>query len=309
MDDASAIAQPVHRPAWSRVRRLLYPGLLTAAVVGAWLLLRRGVAPEGAAAAAVVAAAIVVWSLELLRPHLVAWRPPGRTLLLDVVHTAVSSLVSPLVKAGITLLLAAAVQPHVGLELWPTHWPLALQIPLAIVVGDLGIYLGHRLMHVTRTGWRLHAVHHSPTRLHFWASARSHPFNVVVKITLESGVLLLLGIGSDAYALWLVFMSVNGLLQHANVDLRTGVLGRVLATPEVHRVHHSTDMELGNSNFGNTTVIWDRLFGTYRLPPEPTTEVGLAGCEIPERYGVHLLVPFVLGRLERATTERHDAVD
>ncbi len=286
--------------AWAVLRRVLYPALLLSAAGGAWRLMVGGVAPEAAAAVLIVASAACIWGLELARPHLAAWRPPGRTLLVDVVHTTVSTALSPLIKAAIVLLAAAVLRPRVGLEVWPSAWPLGLQVLLAIPVADLGIYLGHRLMHVTGLGWRIHAVHHSPVRLHFWASARSHPFNVAVKIALESAPLLILGIGVEAYSLWVVFMSVNGLLQHSNVDLRTGSLSRVLATSEVHRVHHSTDMALGNSNFGNTTVLWDRLFGTYRLPAEAITEVGVPGYVIPERYGLHLLVPFVLGRIERA---------
>lgn len=284
--------------AWAWIRRGLYPGMLLAAVAGGWLLAEAGLAPKAAALVAVVSSAIVIWALELARPYLAEWRPPRRTLLLDMLHTAVSSLVSPVVKAGVVLLAATVLQPHVGLALWPTQWPLLLQVGLAVLVGDLGIYVGHRVMHVTGIGWRLHAVHHTPTRLHFFASARSHPLNVVIKIVLESGTLLLLGIGTEAFALWLVFMSVNGLLQHSNVDMRTGWLSYVLATCEVHRAHHSTDMTLGNSNFGNTTVLWDHLFGTFRLPEEPTTDVGISGNAILERYGQHLLAPFVLGRLQ-----------
>lgn len=293
---------------WDRVRAWVYPAVLMTPVATAWALMQSGVPPLGAAALAIAAAGAVLWLLELWHPYVAAWRPPSQTLLLDMLHTAVSSqLISPLVKAGFALLLARVVAPHVVAMPWPDHWPVGLQVALAIPIADLGIYLGHRLMHSTALGWRLHAVHHSMERLHFWASARSHPFNVVLKLSLESGVLLLLGMPGPAFCLWLVFMTVNGLLQHANIDLRTGVLGLVLATPEVHRQHHARDVALAHCNFGNSTVLWDRLLGTFQWPKVPTTQVGLDNARIPESYGAHLLVPFVLPRFVDAAKERSQA--
>jgi sterol desaturase/sphingolipid hydroxylase (fatty acid hydroxylase superfamily) len=285
---------------WRVLSRVLYPGLLVGAVAATSAIAARtggAVLLIGGATVATVGA--LLWLLELIRPYRREWRPPGRSLALDVLHTAVSSTVSPLVKAGLLFLLATTLHPHVGLGLWPTEWPVALQLLLAIPLADLGIYLAHRLMHTTDLGWRLHAIHHSPERLHFWASARSHPFNVVIKIVAESGPLLLLGIQPEVYGLFLVFMSVNGLLQHANVDLRPGPLSRILATNVVHRVHHARPLGLSNSNFGNTTMIWDQLFGTYQYPAEPVTEVGLEDYDIPERYLAHLATPFVLRHFER----------
>jgi sterol desaturase/sphingolipid hydroxylase (fatty acid hydroxylase superfamily) len=44
------------------------------------------------------------------------------------------------------------------------------------------------------------------------------------------------------------------------------LLRPVLVTPDMHRVHHSTDNAEANSNFGFNLAIWDRLFGTYRPP-------------------------------------------
>jgi sterol desaturase/sphingolipid hydroxylase (fatty acid hydroxylase superfamily) len=284
---------------WRPLSHLLYPILLLGSVLAAAGLHQVVALPLVLVAGVVLAATgAIIWGLELLHPYQRGWRPTGRLVLLDVIHTGVSSTISRLLKALILLALATLAQPHMGLGWWPTEWPVVAQLALAIPLADFGIYLGHRVMHVTELGWRIHAVHHSPTKLHFWAAARSHPFNVIVKMVAESGTLLLLGIQPDVYALWLVFMTANGLLQHANVDLHPGVLSHVLATNVVHRVHHARDLALSSSNFGNVTTIWDRIFGTLRLPSQPVTEVGAAGYAIPERYGAHLLTPFVLPRFE-----------
>jgi sterol desaturase/sphingolipid hydroxylase (fatty acid hydroxylase superfamily) len=54
------------------------------------------------------------------------------------------------------------------------------------------------------------------------------------------------------------------LLAHANLDAVPGPLGLVVNFPRYHLVHHSADVEEGLSNFGCHTVIFDRLFGTFR---------------------------------------------
>ena len=42
------------------------------------------------------------------------------------------------------------------------------------------------------------------------------------------------------------------------------MLHSTAATPDLHRWHHSTVYEEGDSNYGAVTSVWDRVFGTYR---------------------------------------------
>ncbi len=278
---------------------VLYPILLALPVGGAaWVYAVADVPVMVLASGAVAAAGAVIWLLEYLLPYDENWKPEGWRLGLDVLHTAVSSVIAGAMKTAVMLGLAMWLDPHLGLGLWPSSWPLWAQVVLAVPVADLGIYLGHRWMHTSNIGWRVHAVHHSPSKLHFWASARTHPFNAVVKVVCESGPLLVLGIGPDAYAFWLIFMSVNGMLEHANIELRPGVLSYVLATNIVHRGHHSRERAWSDSNYGNTTMLWDLLFGTFKMPKAPVHEVGAGGYAIPENYSAHLAAPFVLSRFE-----------
>ena len=37
----------------------------------------------------------------------------------------------------------------------------------------------------------------------------------------------------------------------------------VLNTPSHHRVHHASDQQYLDRNYGGILIIWDRLFGTY----------------------------------------------
>jgi hypothetical protein len=50
---------------------------------------------------------------------------------------------------------------------------------------------------------------------------------------------------------------------HTEHIKRLGYLDRVLVTPSNHRVHHATNTEYLDKNFGGVFIVWDRLFGTF----------------------------------------------
>jgi hypothetical protein len=84
-------------------------------------------------------------------------------------------------------------------------------------------------------------------------------------------------------------------VQHANVRMRTGGLGRVFATPELHRLHHSRREDELGSNYGDVLIVWDALFGTRRVPDAGAArspEVGLPGLEVAQTWWSHLRLPF-----------------
>jgi len=177
---------------------------------------------------------------------------------------------------------------------------LALQLAIALLLGEFGAYWAHRVCHLTATGWRIHAVHHSAEALHLWAAGRTHPFNTVLIFTAQSVAVVLLGAPAAVIALMAVFTGVNGLLQHANIRVRPGLLNWVVSTAEHHRWHHSRDLAESNTNFGNNLIVWDRVFGTYYAPRDRRSgdAVGISGTMLPESLWGHWLTPFVLHRYQ-----------
>lgn len=60
------------------------------------------------------------------------------------------------------------------------------------------------------------------------------------------------------------------MFNHGNVRLPVQldrVLRLFVVTPDMHRVHHSTDRRETDSNSGFNAPWWDHLFGTYRDQP------------------------------------------
>jgi ornithine lipid hydroxylase len=276
-----------------------YPLLLLIALAIEAQLLHTNIPIGITVAIAVIPLMLGIWGLEMISPYTRSWRPTLHQFLLDFCHSLLSAnaagQLTRIALASVMATVGAFLAAKAGSQLWPTQWPLWLQLPLAILVADFGVYWAHRWMHLSRLGWRLHAVHHTPTKLYFLAAGRTHPFNAVISHGAEIIPLIVLGSGPELFALWTVFKTVNGVLQHSNIDLTPGWLNRILATNEQHWHHHSQERTPSNSNFGNTTMIWDQLFGTYYTSDErPSPIVGIAGAEIPEHYLAHLSVPFTL---------------
>jgi sterol desaturase/sphingolipid hydroxylase (fatty acid hydroxylase superfamily) len=113
-------------------------------------------------------------------------------------------------------------------------------------------------------------------------------------------VLWLLGVTEAALALYTVFVGTNAYLQHSNIRMSTGPMKYLLATPELHRIHHSKRIDEHNSNYGDSLSIWDRLFGSY-TEPDPARELhsamGIPEIEVPQTYWAHLKLPFEWNRL------------
>lgn len=279
------------------------PVILLAALLLSWLLLDRTGSVPVATAVGVIAAGALLWPLELWAPFEATWVSNAKAVEVDGLHSLISALVvAPLVRGlGLAAVAAAAVRASesLGYGGWPVGLPLPIQVVAALVVADFGAYWAHRLMHLTRAGWRLHVVHHSTVRLYCLAAGRAHPFNAVLTLACETLPLIFLGAPTDVLVLLTVYKGVNGLLQHSNVDLRPGWLSQFLATSDFHRWHHSRDLLESNTNFGNTTVLWDRVFGTMILPDRPLPRhVGVDGLELPESCPVHLIAPFRLDHYE-----------
>lgn len=54
-----------------------------------------------------------------------------------------------------------------------------------------------------------------------------------------------------------------GQLYHTESIQRIPVLEHVFVTPATHRVHHGSNPQYIDKNFGAVFIVWDRLFGTF----------------------------------------------
>lgn len=239
-------------------------------------------------------AAIAVSAVcERLWPYRPFWNTAQNDTRRDILHASVNESLNILSVAALPLI--APFLP--SLDIWPSHWPLAWQLLLAIPIADLGITLVHYASHRSALLWRLHAVHHSVTRLYGFNGLMKHPLHQLLEALGGTLPLLLCGLQQETTALLAFAISIQLLLQHSNVDMRLGALRHVFAWAPVHRLHHLKYGSNGDVNFALFFSGWDRLLGTalhlpgYALAAD---DLGIGDCpDYPVGYAEQLLQPFV----------------
>ncbi len=165
--------------------------------------------------------------------------------------------------------LARAAVLAVGV-LISQHLPTLTLIPdgatgwmLTLLGVDLGYYWYHRVLHVTNAGWAIHSVHHSSACFNYATALRGSFAEPFIEPWFHVWLLFL---GADPLEV-VGAMTVNHVYQfclHTECVGRLKWVGWLFVTPSDHRVHHASNNEYLDRNFGAMLTIWDRCFGSYR---------------------------------------------
>ncbi|MCC6919977.1 MAG: sterol desaturase family protein [Alphaproteobacteria bacterium] len=255
---------------------ILWPALLSAAITVNALGMTTGM-PLLWLNVSYFGLALVLFVLERLMPHEPAWLADDGQLIPDIGHTLLSkSAVQVLIIVPALTGLSGHVDALQGSSWWPHAWPLPVQILLGLLIAEFGFYWAHRWGHEWPVMWRYHAIHHSVTRLWFVNTGRFHFVNTLLSTTFGLVLVLLAGAPSEVIIWGSAITAYVGLLTHANVEMRTGVLDYVFNTPGLHRWHHSKVLDEGNRNYGENLMIFDLMFRTfYKSPRRPPVDIGI----------------------------------
>ena len=281
------------------VRYGAYPFVLVLGVALHDFLLALSVSIHVATYLPVFVGALMVAGLEWIYPYSQQWWADKRELGQDVIFMAViQGLLPKLVAVFVLLTLSQFCDDHDCRVdgWWPTHWPVLLQMILMMVLADGLRYWLHRWAHEWEPLWRFHAVHHSPHKLYWLNVGRFHPIDKALQVFFDTLPFLVLGVGENVLALYMVCYAINGFFQHSNVDLHLGMLNYFISGPELHRWHHSMVKQESNHNYGNNLIIWDLLFGTWYLPTAREVQaLGLVNRRYPSAFLEQMTVPFTPG--------------
>jgi sterol desaturase/sphingolipid hydroxylase (fatty acid hydroxylase superfamily) len=211
----------------------------------------------------------------------------------DLWHFGVSHLLVQLTvfltMAPAALFFRWAVAPE--LQAAVAAQPLVVQFVEVLVVADLTQYGVHRLFHVVPWLWRFHEIHHSSRHMDWLAGSRLHLVDIVVTRGLTFVPLYVAGFAPGPVFAYVLFVSFQAVLIHANVSWRFGPLRWVLATPQYHHWHHA--VEPVDVNFAVHLPVIDAIFGTFHLPADRWPAVyGVAGNPVPRGYWAQLTYPF-----------------
>lgn len=203
--------------------------------------------------------------LELVSLRALAESVPGRYRGYDFADAKASlvaglgSLVVTVVTRTLALVGYAALYAASPLRLDAHRWYTWMGVLLGV---DLLWYLYHRASHRVRIMWAGHQAHHNSLYFNYSTALRQkwNPwFELLFWVPLP-----LLGVPP-----WMIFFafSINLIFQFfvhtERVDRLPAPIEFVFNTPSHHRVHHASDPDYLDKNYGGILIIWDRLFGSY----------------------------------------------
>lgn len=139
--------------------------------------------------------------------------------------------------------------------------PLVL-LCTTIVAIDLVFYIYHRCSHRSRFLWAIHMNHHSSQEMNFLVAFRQAWFGPVSKIPFFA-VLPIIGFDPSVTLVAGVMSTLWGVVGHTQIVKSLGPFEWFLNTPSHHRVHHGSNPEYIDKNYGNIFIIWDKLFATF----------------------------------------------
>ena len=175
-------------------------------------------------------------------------------------------------------------------------WPVPLEMAMGIIFLDLMIYIQHVVLHMIPLFWRFHRVHHSDLDLDVSSGFRFHPLEILGSMIYKLGLVAALGPSMMTVVVFEAILSGMAMFSHSNIKLPLELdrtLRWLFVTPDMHRIHHSVEVDETNSNYGFNISIWDRLLGTYihdGKKPQPEIIIGVPEFRTPEQVSLLKLV-------------------
>jgi sterol desaturase/sphingolipid hydroxylase (fatty acid hydroxylase superfamily) len=143
------------------------------------------------------------------------------------------------------------------------HWTEDAVYWFALLIAEDFIYYWlHRIDHHCRLFWAVHVTHHSSEEFNLTVGFRSSVFQPLYRF-IYFMPLALLGFRCIDIFLMYSITQLYGILVHTQLVKKLGFLEYVLVTPSHHRVHHASNLQYLDRNFGTVFIFWDKLFGTF----------------------------------------------
>ncbi len=179
--------------------------------------------------------------------------------------------------------------------------PYELAVLLSVVLMDMVIYFQHLMFHAVPRLWLLHRMHHTDLDYDVTTALRFHPIEIMLSMVIKLSIVAVLGPPVVAVLIFEIILNSMAMFNHGNFKLPLPLdrmLRKLVVTPDMHRVHHSTIRKETDSNFGFSLSLWDYLFGTYRDQPKHGHEgmtIGIEKFRNPKYQHLHwlILIPFI----------------
>jgi sterol desaturase/sphingolipid hydroxylase (fatty acid hydroxylase superfamily) len=176
---------------------------------------------------------------------------------------------------GLNVLLVLALSTWVLLPLvvltsaWQIFSFSELEVPVwisftaSLLFLDFIHYLSHRIQHKISFLWRIHRLHHSDRQVDTFTTLLHHPLEMAISFIVLVLFAVFFDIPTVAIVCYAVIAGIHSGFTHMTCRLPNNIekiLSYILVTPKFHRIHHSRDVNLGNSNYSMVLTIWDSIF-------------------------------------------------
>ena len=191
--------------------------------------------------------------------------------------------------------------------LYLVELPFWIKLFLGVVLYDFTTYWIHRASHKIPLLWRLHRVHHSDTTMDSSTTFRFHPLELI--LIYQTGNILTAGIfGTDltSMAVYYIIIYIFFFLEHSNLNYPKWLnnsFGLIFVMPDHHRVHHHQEQFYTDSNFADIFIVWDRIFGTFKLIPVEQMKYGLIEFEGEKKQSFLYLMKSPFINMKRVASE------
>lgn len=153
-------------------------------------------------------------------------------------------------------------------------------IPLDNIASFFVLFMGqefcyywyHRAGHRVRWFWLSHGIHHSSNTLNLAAAYRLSWTAGYTGVILFFMPLVWLGFPVKVVLSCLALNLFYQFWLHATWIPRLGWLEGIINTPSSHRVHHASNVQYLDGNYGGVLILFDRMFGTY-IPESKAVDI------------------------------------
>ncbi|CAH0992476.1 hypothetical protein SIN8267_02602 [Sinobacterium norvegicum] len=229
----------------------------------------------------------IIYALEFFGGRIKTFKRPGRDALFSVAGLIGQPIVSGSILGGVIGYGFATLLPSKSMSLADT--PVWLAFLCLFVTKEFLHYWIHRAAHEWRWLWKLHRTHHSGQDMSvglmyrynfFWMFLLPQPW--LGAFSMYTGLY-------EGYALAVLASYLTNVLTHTSyrwdLYLRAKlpftepawqVLERYITLPDTHHAHHAYGKGAHpNGNYAVTLFVFDRWFGTAKIPNRRQQQFGL----------------------------------
>jgi sterol desaturase/sphingolipid hydroxylase (fatty acid hydroxylase superfamily) len=212
----------------------------------------------------VLVCGLVFWPLE----ELFAEENQPRPSLKDLAYMWFYQSIGLWIAAGIIYEVAFFMRQFLPAPwlVFVKHQPFWLQAAAALVMAEIWVYTFHRLAHTLPCLWKFHRVHHTVVDMTWSATSRQHPVDFLLIIVGANLPAMLLGIDLKPIVLLVILERIYTVLLHSNLDIHYGCFTKIIASPRLHRLHHTPKSP--NGNYAGILSLLDVLGNTFQSPQQ-----------------------------------------